>query len=333
MKQTLVALAAMAVAGVAAAQSSVTLYGRLDAALVNTTVKVNGLKQYPGSKTGIDSSQLNTQFWGLQGSEDLGGGLKAVFKLESNFNIDDGSLDTNGMFAREANVGLTGGFGGVRLGRVYHAYDTFFGAVNHNANTNINVSTDVARVGLDHYAVRASNGIRYDSPSFGGFRVALTYGFGENKTATQSAADQYSLAAWYAAGPITAGAAYQRRETQGQPDLKHTVVGGAYDFGMAKVVASYQEARRSTTKDRDWQLGVQVPVQAFTFYVGYADSDSKTGATKLNADGWALLGTYALSKRTTAYVGYERFDREELNNNVKQKRKVDNLAIGVRHTF
>lgn len=333
MKRTLVALAALAAAGVVSAQSSVTLYGRLDASLVNTTTKLNDVKQYPATKTGIESSQLSTQFWGMQGTEDLGGGLKAIFKLESNFKIDDGTQDAEGLFAREANVGLTGGFGAIRLGRVYHAYDTFFGAVNHTDNTNINVSSDVAKVGLDHYAVRARDGVRYDSPNFGGVQVAFTYGFGENKTAAQSAADQYSLAAWYAAGPITAGVAYQLREFQGQPDLKHTVVGGAYDFGMAKLVASYQEARRTGTKDRDWQLGVKVPMNAFTFYVGYADSDSKTGPTKLNADGWALLGTYALSKRTTAYVGYERFDREEIISNARAKRKVDNLAIGVRHTF
>lgn len=329
MKRTLVAMAALACVGTAAAQSSVTLYGRLDASVVNTTTKVNGVKQYPATKTGIESSQLSTQFWGLQGTENLGGGLKAIFKLESNFNIDNGALDTNGMFAREANVGLSGGFGTVRAGRVYHAYDTFFGAVNHNANTNINVSGAVAGVGLAHYGGRASNAVRYDSPSLNGFRMSFAYGLGENKTATQSAADQYSLAAWYAAGPLTVGAAYQLQESQSAADLKHTVVGGAYDFGVAKLVASYQQARQTGTKDRDWQLGVSVPMDAFTFYVGYADSDSKTGATKLNADGWALLGTYALSKRTTAYIGYERFERDE----TAGKRKVDNLAIGVRHTF
>jgi len=164
------------------------------------------VKQYPGTKTGIDSSNLSTQFWGLQGSEDLGGGLRAIFKLESNFNIDDGSIASDqNLFRREANVGLSGGFGTVRFGRVYHAYDTLFAAVNHTDNTNINVSTGVATVGLAHYAVRASNAVRYESPSFGGFRFAGTYGFGENKTATTSATNQYSLAAWYTEGPITAG--------------------------------------------------------------------------------------------------------------------------------
>ncbi len=302
------------------------------------------MKQYPGTKTGIDSSNLSTQFWGLQGSEDLGGGLRAIFKLESNFNIDDGSIGSEQtLFEREANVGLSGGFGTVRFGRVYHAYDTLFSAVNHTDNTNINVSTGVATVGLAHYKVRASNAVRYDSPSFGGFRFAGTYGFGENKTATTSATNQYSLAAWYAEGPITAGVAHQRQTPRNtnnnnsnlsthfnEPALKHNLIGGGYDFGVAKLVGSYQQAKQGGTKDKDWQIGVKVPVGAFNFYVGYADSESKTGATKLEADGWALLGTYALSKRTTAYAGYEAFDRQT---NATTTRKESNLALGIRHTF
>lgn len=330
MKKTLIAMAAVVAAGTAAAQSSVTLYGRLDASLVSTTTKnYAGVKQYPDTKTGIESSQLSTQFWGLQGTEDLGGGLKAIFKLESNFNIDDGSQDSTGMFAREANVGLTGSFGTVKLGRNYHAYDTFFGAVNHTGNTNINVSRDVAAVGLPHYAVRASNAVRYESPDMSGFRAAVTYGFGENKTATQSAANQWSLAAWYGLGPLTVGYAHQTQERQGSPNLKHDVIGAAYDFGPAKLVGSYQQAKENTTKDKDWQLGVNVPVGAFAFYVGYADSESKAGGTKLNADGWALLGTYALSQRTTAYAGYEKYKRDATTTGTKYT----NLAIGLRHTF
>lgn len=357
MKKTLIAMAAVAATGAAMAQSSVTLYGRLDASLAQKTVKIDGVKQYPDTKTGIDSSNLSTQFWGLQGSEDLGGGLRAIFKLESNFNIDDGSIGRDQtLFEREANVGLSGGFGTVRFGRVYHAYDTLFAAVNHTDNTNINVSTGVAKVGLDHYAVRASNAVRYESPSFGGFRFAGTYGFGENKLPNgSSATNQYSLAAWYAEGPITAGVAHQRQTPRNtnkdsstnkdnpdlrthfnEPALKHNLIGGGYDFGVAKLVGSYQQAKQGGTKDKDWQIGVKVPVGAFNFYVGYADSESKkTGATKLTADGWALLGTYALSKRTTAYAGYETFDRQERQTNATttRKRKESNLALGIRHTF
>ena len=332
MKKTLIAMAVLAAAGTAAAQSSVTLYGRLDASLVSTTTKnYDGVKKYPDTKTGIESSQLSTQFWGLQGTEDLGGGLKAIFKLESNFNIDDGALDGSGMFAREANVGLMGGFGTVKLGRNYHAYDTFFGAVNHTDNTNINVSSAVAGVGLGHYAVRASNSIRYESPDMSGFRIAATYGFGEDKTTTQSANNQWSVAACYGVGTLVVCYAHQTQEKAGSPNLKHDVIGAAYDFGPAKLVGSYQQAKQNTTKDKDWQLGVKVPVGAFAFYVGYADSESKNGVTKLNADGWALLGTYALSKRTTAYAGYEKYKRDATT--ITDTTKYTNLAIGVRHTF
>jgi predicted porin len=329
MKKTLIALAAVAATGAAFAQSSVTLFGRLDASVASVNVETNGVKQYPATKNGIDSSNMNTQFWGLRGTEDLGGGLKANFMLQSNFQIDTGAASAN-FFDREAWVGLSGGFGAVRLGRQYSAYDVFYGAVNHTFNSNINVTGDVFGNGVAAYDTRVSNSIVYFMPTISGFNASIAYGFGEDKTATTSATSHTSLQVHYAKGPILVGAAVQRKTLAGNIDRDHNIFGGSYDLGVAKLTGSYQTSKQASTKDKEYQVGVSAPVGPVTLAFGYADSESKTGATTLNSDGYALLGTYNLSKRTTVYVGYESTD---LQTNRTTKTERTNLAFGVRHTF
>src|ERR1700761_8451239 len=114
MKKILIATAvAASFASAAHAQSSVTLYGALDAALTYTS-NVAG-----GSKYSLGSSNDENRF-GLRGTEDLGGGLKTVFTLEQGFNLNDGSQgNASRMFSRQAFVGLSSQFGTVTLGRQY----------------------------------------------------------------------------------------------------------------------------------------------------------------------------------------------------------------------
>lgn len=331
MKKSLIALAVISATGAAMAQSTVELFGRLDVSLASVTSKVDGVKQYPASQRGINSSNLNTQFWGLRGTEDLGGGLKASFMLQSTFSTDTGASNA-AMFDREAWVGLSGGFGTVKLGRNYTAYDTVRGATNHTLNSNINVTSAVSAVGIADYAVRSSNSIRYEAPKMGGFNAAVSYGFGEDKTATTSANDNTSLALWYTQGPLLVAVGHQREEAVAATgDRKYTMVGGSYNLGVASITGSYETAKQLTRKDKNYQIGVNVPMGAFSFHVGFADGESKNAGVKANADGYALVGTYALSKRTTAYVGYESTDVE--NNAGTVKTKTTNFAVGVRHTF
>jgi len=341
MKKTLIALAAVAAVTAVSAQT-VTLYGRLDASIANHVTKDNGVKQYgndtnqgPRSLTrqGIDSSNMNTQFWGMRGSEDLGGGLKAEFKLESQFEIDTGVSRTN-TFDREAWVGLTGGFGSIKLGRNYTAIDNFAGAMNHTFNSNINVTTAVADVGLKQYVNRIDNSINYTTPTINGFSAAISHGFGENKTADLSATDNTSLNIRYAAGALQVGFATQTVESRtgsaNNEDIKHNLIGGSYNFGVASVTGTYMNSKQGSTKDKTTQIGVAVPMGALTLSAGFANGESKTGATKLKSDGYALLASYDLSKRTAVYAGYES---TKVDTSATVERKTTNLAVGVRHTF
>lgn len=331
MKKSLIALAVLAAAGAASAQSTVSLYGLAD-------VYVGSLKNTiaaPGSdsQTVVNSSGLNNSRWGLRGSEDLGNGLKANFVLESGFNVDDGSQVGN-MFGRKAVVGFSGGFGAVELGRNYTAYDTLRAATNNTADTNVAVTNNVWANGGD-YANRNSSSIRFDSAVYGGFSGSVAYGFGENKATGLDATDNLSLHVKYANGPLLVGYAYQQQDNANpaSDDTKFNLVAGSYDFGVARLVAGYNAAKRQGSEDKEYQFGVQAPLgSAVTVFAGYANSENETtgGVTISERSGYNLAATYALSKRTTAYAGYQN---AEIDSGAGKGDEISLFAVGVRHTF
>ncbi|MDP2443003.1 porin [Rhodoferax sp.] len=342
MKKSLIALAVLAASGAAMAQSSVTLYGRLDASVGRTTTETTGSAKV--SQTVIDQSNLNTTFWGLKGTEDLGGGLTANFKLESGFALDTGVGNT-GLFERTATVGLAGGFGAVNLGRQYTAYDTLRGATNNVYDSNMATTSGtkgVWRTGIADYTNRISNSVRYDSPVFSGISGSVAYGFGEDKTATVDASESISLHVKYVAGPLLVGYAYQEEQAQtfttvapivanGTVTNKYNLLGASYDFGVAKLTGSYNQAKSGTFKDKEYQVGVSMPFGAFAVAAGYSKSESEgqVGGDR-EGDGYTLVGTYDLSKRTTLYVGYKNID---VQTSATASKEDSTFAAGVRHTF
>jgi predicted porin len=125
MKKSLIALAVMAASGASFAQSTVSLYGIADAWVGRTTA--TGAP----SQVKLDSGGVSGSRFGFKGSEDLGGGLKANFLLEQGFNLDDGTqANATQMFSRQAYLGFSGGFGEVKLGKVFSAYDDISGMTN-----------------------------------------------------------------------------------------------------------------------------------------------------------------------------------------------------------
>ncbi len=355
MKKSLIALAVLAAAGAASAQSSVSLYGLVDvyAGNVKNTIAIPGSK----AQTAVNSSGLNNSRWGLRGSEDLGNGLKANFVLESGFNTDDGTA-AGASFGRKATVGFSSGFGSVELGRNYTAYDTLRAVTNNTADTNVSVTNEVWQNGSTYnsaggfgrltdgtngvsadYNNRVSNSIRFDSAVYGGFSGSVAYGFGEDKTATTDATDNLSLHVKYANGPLLVGYAYQQQDSANpaNKDAKFNLLAGSYDFGVAKLVAGYNTVKRQQTvtlggEDKEYQFGVQAPLGAVTLYAGYANSENETtgGVTVSERSGYNLAATYALSKRTTAYAGYKNV---EIDSGAGKGNEIDAFAVGVRHTF
>ncbi|WP_415838379.1 porin, partial [Polaromonas hydrogenivorans] len=362
MKKTLIALAALgAMAGVAHAQSTVTLYGVADAYVgqVTTKTQVGAAAETRLSQNVVNGSGLSSSRWGLRGAEDLGGGLSAVFTLEGAFDISTGAVATiapqgNTLFGRQAFVGLKGGFGTVSLGRHTTAYDTLRGITNNIYNSPTFATTaSVWGVGVQDYQVRASNSVAYTSPDFAGISGAVVYGLGENKTATTDAENSASLHIKYANGPLLVGYAHQREKqvaggnffgtSTGVPapvttvtdTRKYNSLGASYNFGVANLTGGYNTAKSNTRKDKEYQLGVSVPFGAAALAAGYsrAKSEGAAGLAALKGTGFTLLGTYNLSKRTTAYAAVINTKRESGTTAAFTTTKVLTSAVGIRHTF
>ncbi len=351
MKKSIIALAVLAASGAAMAQSAVTLYGVADAFVGSTKKETNSVGQ---RQTMVDSAGVNGSRWGLKGAEDLGGGLKAVFQLESGFTLDNGASAQGGaLFSRQAFVGLQSDFGTVSLGRQYSAYDVLHGATTHNYDAaTFNATKGASGVfanGLRNYTDRVDNSIAYTSPNFSGFSGAVVYGFGENKNATNpnsgvvsssKATDNASVHLKYANGPLLVGYAYQEEKMApdfvgtgfSQRTIKYNLIGGTYDFGVAKLVGSYNTAKLGTTKDKEAQVGVSVPFGAAAISAGYARSKSDAaGGVSHTGKGYSILGTYDLSKRTRLYAGAQNTKAHVLN--ATPETETTTYGLGVRHSF
>jgi predicted porin len=367
MKKTLVALAALA-ATASFAQSSVTLYGIADVWVGQAKGAFNGTTSCPSvtignitsttapsgtCRTGIngdpselrlDSGGLSGSRWGLRGTEDLGGGLKANFVFEAGVNVDNGTNAQGGLpYGRQSYVGLNGGFGDVRLGRQYSAYDDLRGATSALAHSSFDatiVAGSWARTGFD-YTARVDNMIRYATPNLGGFSAALGYGLGENKNVSGGKAGSIlSLHGLYANGPITVGVALQNEKARANAGanaakLDHTMVGGSYDFGAFKLNASINQSKAKSSfnkaKDSEYAIGGTLPLGPFSLGLQFSNAKTKeAGQTVMKGTTFAAQGVYALSKRTDTYVGLHNTKIKEGNDTVEKSNLV---AFGVRHRF
>ena len=250
MKKSLIALAVMAAAGAASAQSSVQLYGIADVWFGSSKTEVSGFPEVSGvanskvRNTVVESGGVNTSRWGVKGSEDLGGGLKANFNLEQGFNLDNGSnrdgIEAGKAFGRQAWVGVSGGFGEVQVGKVWTSYDDVRLAANDTFNANI-AASNRTWVG---YADRTDNGLKYISPSYNGFSGSLTLAFGEDKNTNDaknnSASSLTSLGLHYNNGPLVVGFAHQQQKQNGVNESLFTAlpaVGGAQFASLVNFIA------------------------------------------------------------------------------------------------
>lgn len=360
MKKSLIALAVLAASGAAMAQSSVQLYGIVDAFVGTTqdTIKTPGSK----SQTVVESGGLKSSRWGMKGSEDLGGGLKAGFKLEQRFKTDTGVQD-GVAFKGESSIYLSSNFGTVALGRMGTPYDDLRGKTNPIADTNISPVGDTIKNAKADYTDKTDNTVAYVSPTFNGFSAAVAASLGENKTTGVDASNHVSLKLQYANGPLLVGYGFQKEESQvgadgkttykkdgvdtsvsgtafatGTEDKTFNLLAASYDFGVAKLVGGYQtleiESKGIKQGDNDsLYFGVQAPVASnINVFFGYAGSeyDAVTG-TDYKTTGYTLAANYVLSKRTDAYIGYKHI-KKEIDGGADLG-KVKTLAVGVRHAF
>ena len=253
MNKSLIALAVLsACAATASAQSSVTVYGIIDAAtMYNTNQTATG-----GSKVTLDAGQLLTSRWGFKGSEDLGGGMKAIFNLEGTLANDTGvggagfggnsfTQGGNGtsLFDRLAWVGLSGNFGTVTMGRNNILGVDSVGLADPislaHAGSNPNVMFSALNAGSlfggfgtnqGGTALRQNNSIKYVSPfqNMSGFGAAAMYGFGE-KAGDTGASSYAGLSGFFTDGVNGAALSYAKlKDVTGTSELAGWAAGLKY---------------------------------------------------------------------------------------------------------
>lgn len=345
MKKSLIALAVLAASGVASAQSTVTLYGLADIYLGSTKVKTSapGVPSTSLRQTVIDSGGFNTSRFGLKGTEELGGGLKANFLLEGGFDISTGVANSytnpftgatsSSTFGRQSWVGLSGGFGEIKLGKMWTPYDEVKGTGASAFDANAFAPANPVWLS-NAYQDRPGNSIYYSTPSFSGFSAAGSYSFGENKTAAVDAGKIVSMNIQYAGGPLFVALSHQREEpTDASPTAKFTQVNSSYDFGVVKLLGAYGQTKNvlGFDKSKEFQLGVDVPLGgALTVSTGFARSKNTLAAGgEAKGTGFGLAAKYELSKRTFLYTGLQLSKNEFAGAEVK----TDTFAAGVQHKF
>ncbi|MDM7456278.1 MAG: porin, partial [Tepidimonas sp.] len=272
--------------------------------------------------TQLTSGGVSTSRWGLKGTEDLGGGLKAGFLFEQRIALDDGAAGPG--FDRQTYLSLAGGFGEVRLGKIWTAYDDVAGATDAAFNANVLGPVNLIFQSQYDYSANPNNGFYYASPSFGGFSAAFSTNLREGFAKRRVSAFNIQ----YEGGPLYAALGYQDDEPKIE---KYTRIGVSYDLGVAKLLGSYGRAKNADIDE--WSIGADVPVATnLVVSVGYAQSKQDGGKAER---GWSVAAAYALSKRTTAYAGF--FDA----NAAAVTGRAGNLAdtpdsrfgIGLKHTF
>ena len=381
MKKSLLALALLgAFTASAFAEPSVTLYGRIDTGLVYTH---KNLDNTAGSTDtfSMDSGVTTGSRWGLKGSEDIGN-AKVGFVLESGFNSDDGtSGQNNRLFGREAQVNISGAYGTLyagRLGSIASDNGTlgYLGDVSAFPSAYGFVGNQQGSTGTAYG--RYDNTLAYETPTFGGLQGAIMYSFkGDAKVSDSNPkevanarensgdADRYLAAGLrYKAGK--AAVVLTGDMTMYSNDVNNVyhdvdngysfILGGNYDFGVAKVFAKatyfdnqvnvidsfslIKDARALSTPQalalKGWgaEISTAVPAfgGAFLGTVGYRDAkDVDNGSYKFKRWNAAVGYSYAFSKRTSVYAaaGYaqEKSDAQD------RKASAAQAGFGLVHKF
>ena len=250
MKKSLIALAVLAASGATMAQSSVTLYGRADVGVGSE--KVDG-----ESSTKMINGGLTTSRWGLRGTEDLGGGLKAHFKFEQRLDLSTGEVQSPS-FKGEASMGLMGGFGKLTLGRGYTVYDDARALSVSNSvfdSSFTPASNGVFKSGGD-YSSRFNNKITYALPKLGGVYGGIEYALDEDATVD---ANMLGAKIGYKAGPLDVALGLQQEKGK---DNDYMLIAAAYDLGAVSLSGGYNTRRGNDEKgdDNELTVGLNVPM-------------------------------------------------------------------------
>ncbi len=347
MKKTLIALAVLAASGASFAQSTVTLSGGFGLAAGTTTIG----EASSGMQIARQTGNIN-----FAGTEDLGGGLKASFQLQTSI----GSIaTTNGAAApatlgdRGANVNLMGSFGTLSLGRSASAVRALWGSIGDVSqlpvvsglsagNTAAAATAPVAIAAGDAqarviYGDAYANSISYSSPSLNGFTVSVGVAPSQSTTTNvgddAATKDTVSYTLGYANGPLAAAVNLTDMAATAAGGAKMTTVLVSYDLGLAKVGLTQQSINLNAggvNPGDAYAVTAAVPVGAGLLSFGFGNRKEAASTDTTYGDGVAqqFVGyRYNLSKRTNMSLVWNKIDRTGTATDVKET----HLVVG--HTF
>ncbi|MDN3918676.1 porin [Roseateles violae] len=313
MKKIALVAALAAIAAPAFAQSSVTLYGRL-----NTTVE--------SQKIGTADRKIvvanNASRIGFMGKEELGGGLSAGFDIEHGFNSDDGKQTGTAFWNRESSVYLAGSFGTVRLGSwtpaSYFATADYVSMHNHDTGS----SSDALYSGA---GFTQTNKVAYKTPTISGFNAEFALHAGEGAPGEKKG---YDLGAYYDQGPIHLGLGYSKQGVGDQLALRGLFEMGAWVFG-GYIQQESVDGLPASQKDTRLigRASVMYTMGASEFHLNYGGSKAGGYLQGSGAEQYTLAYNYNLSKRTKIY-GYYTAIQSSINS-----RDFSSYAAGIRHNF
>lgn len=337
-KQILTAVAFASMACLAQAQSSVTLTGTMDAGV--GSIRMAGDH---AATTSVVSGGMTTPWFGVAGTEDLGGGLKASFALDGFFNNGNGTsgrFTGDTLFSRDANVSLGGGFGTVTLGRglapnflptiIFNPFGDSFTYSPLVLHANVPLFNGTGWSATTPSDTGWNNEVIYSTPHMGGLSANFHYQLGG--ISGQSSKTNIGANVLYFSGPLALTAFVEQDQlsnpgnsTAYSNTKNDWMVGGSYDLKTVKLYATTGSAKASgsSISTTTSSVGASVPCGSGSFLADYASTKVDAGHTRQTA---TVGYDYTLSKRTDVYANY-------MNDKITSYTAGNSYGIGIRHKF
>jgi predicted porin len=359
-KKILPTMIGVALAGsMSVAAADVTVFGHIDTSLDSIDDGSN------------DDVNLNctTCSVGFKGSEDLGNGLKAIFKIDFQYDTTErnnskpsttkvsltpssplGSylgltttttvslvtgVGTSSITDRDQWLGLSGGFGKVRIGTISTGYKSHGAMIDPLYRTSLQGRTHGLQSNFHNGAGenlqgRATNTVRWDSPSYNGLNLVAHYTFDSNDATDGN--DPYGIGASYENGGILVFADYidnNGSTSDSDGEVSAWKLGGKFGMDNWAVMGQYEDSEKNSADSTIWHVAGSFTMGSNMLYAAYGNTDNEnsSGTQVVDQDAWTIAGVHSMSKRTSVYLGYNTQDDDYKSDSV------DQISLGMKHKF
>jgi len=316
-----VMIGALLAGGMSAATADVSLFGHIDAAYI-------GIDQDGGTDDTV--FRCTTCSIGFKGSEDLGNGLKAIFKLDFQFDtfernrVSSGTITTSGgstfsnstgsgsITDRDQWLGLAGGFGKIRMGTISTGYKSHGAMIDPLYRTALQgrdrgLQSNFHRGAGEELQGRATNTVRWDSVDYSGVKLVAHYTLDSNENDGEDD-NPFGVGASYSNDSMLVFADYMDNAQGGAAESDAWKVGGKYDMGLFSFTGQYEDYSNSSTDDETaWHVSAGVNgLLGMNLYLGFGKTEDDTTNNDLTS--WTLAVSHNMSKNTMVYAGHSQFD-------------------------